>query len=96
MSCPYFKKIITEQEKLPKDEQQAILEGEKIEQKQGCLDDVINLVDEWLAEDSEYDQEVYPQLKVALANHPISIAALNADLAAGLSFKELRKQSKGW
>jgi len=68
-----LEKIITELEKLPEDEQQAILEGEKIEQKQACLDDVINLVDEWLAEEDEYDQEVYPQLKVALSNHPISI-----------------------
>ena len=42
-------------------------------QKAGCLDDVIDLVDQWLAEDSEYDQEVYPQLEVALSNQPVSI-----------------------
>ena len=35
------------------------------------LDDIINLVEQWLKDDSNYDQEVYPQINSALQKEKI-------------------------
>lgn len=51
------------------------LESKTLNSKLDGLNDVINLVDEWLAEDSNYDQEVYSELETDLSNNRISIQA---------------------
>ena len=37
------------------------------------VEDLIALVDEWMNEDSFYDQEVYPRIEAALKQHRVSI-----------------------
>ena len=55
---------------------EAILATETVDaQKSGSLDNVIDLVDQWLAEDSSYDEEVYLELENSLLNNAISIQA---------------------
>lgn len=51
------------------------LESKTLNSKLDGLNDVINLVDEWLAEDDNYDQEVYSELETDLSNNRISIQA---------------------
>jgi hypothetical protein len=79
-----LQKMITELEQLPEADKNAIisrflaeLKDEKALQVSfnATTEDIIDLVDQWLAEDSDYDQEVYPQLEVALSNQSVSIQA---------------------
>ncbi|WP_228019464.1 hypothetical protein [Sphaerospermopsis sp. LEGE 08334] len=37
------------------------------------LEKIIALVDEWMADESEYDQETYPQIEAALNKNKLSI-----------------------
>lgn len=74
--------LVKKIETLPQVEQNVIcdriltqLEGNLPIQKSGCLDNVINLVDQWLSEDSKYDQEVYVELEDSLAHNSVSIKA---------------------
>ncbi|MBE9126849.1 hypothetical protein IQ257_10635 [Coleofasciculus sp. LEGE 07092] len=57
---------------------QSILERAKIlsvEQNKTdeSVEDLIELVDEWMNEDSPYDEEVYPQIDAALKQNRVSI-----------------------
>jgi hypothetical protein len=77
-----LEKFITQIQKLPELEQKMIfnrilteLEPDLVNSKSSSLDNVINLVDQWLAEDSKYDEEVYPELENALLNNSVSIQA---------------------
>lgn len=72
--------MITKLENLPETKQNSIanlvlieLEKDLKPQKQGCLDDVIDLVDQWLKEDAKYDEEVYAQLEINLLENTVSI-----------------------
>jgi hypothetical protein len=77
-----LEKFIGKIEKLPELEQSLLvnrllteLEQDLIPQESACLDDVINLVDQWLAEDSQYDEEVYPELEHLLLKNSVSISS---------------------
>lgn len=73
-------KLITKIETLPELKQNMIsnrilteLEQESLTPKSGCLDNVIDLVDQWLSEDSKYDEEVYLELEDFLSHNSVSI-----------------------
>jgi adenylosuccinate synthase len=44
-----------------------------IDHTDDSVEEVIELVDEWMADESDYDQETYPQIEAALNKNQLSI-----------------------
>jgi hypothetical protein len=49
------------------------IEPEELERENESLENVIKLVDEWMSDESGYDEETYPQISAALNRNRLSL-----------------------